>query len=154
MPNALIPEQPPNELSTEVTLPPLEDEGCNTIEALAERIAQAGGGTVTITGDLSLSEGESVFLETDTPVTIDLGPYGITIPEGATLALSGPITMTGDGVRNPLLTVSGVLTTENGASLRATGKNAVAVRLMGGGWSTNRATTHSPACRRSGWWVP
>lgn len=143
------PEQPPSELPTEGTPPPTEDEGCNTIEALAERIAQDAGGTVAVACDLSLPEGEAVWLEADTPVTIDLGPHGITVPEGAALTLSGPITLTGDGAPNPLLTVSGFLTTENGAVLAASGESAAAVRLTGGGWNTNQASvevTGTNAC--------
>lgn len=142
-PNALSPEQPPNELPLEVTPPPPEEDGCDTIEELAERIAQDGGGTVTITGDLSLPKGETVWLEAGQPVTIDLGPHGITVPEGAALALSGPITLTGDGAPDPLLTISGFLTTENGALLSASGEQAVAVRLTGGGWNTNRASVEA-----------
>lgn len=119
------------------------DDGCGTIEALAERVARDGGGEVAVTGDLSLPEGGTVRLEAGAPVTIDLGPHGITVPEGATLALSGPITLTGDGAPHPLLTVSGFLTAENGAVLSASGESAVAVRLTGGGWNTNRASVEA-----------
>lgn len=137
------PEPPPGELPPEAPPVPPEEDGCDTMEALAEWVARAGGGAVTVTGDLSMPEGETMRLVAGQPVTIDLGPHSITVPEGANLTLSGPITLRGDGAPGPLLAVSGFLTTENGAALSASGENAVAVRLTGGGWSTTRASVEA-----------
>lgn len=118
---------------------PPEDDGCSTVEELVERISRDEGGIVTVTGDLVLEEGDDVRLEVRTPVVIELGPYGITVPKGAALAMSGPITLTGRGAPNPLLTISGFLTAENGTVVSATGERAVAVCLKGGGWNPNPA---------------
>ncbi len=142
-PNALIPDQPPNGLPPEDTPPPVEDGGCDTIEKLAELVALDRGGTITVTGDLILTGGDSIYLNVENPVAVDLGAHGIHIAGDASLELSGPITLTGDGAPNPLLTVSGSLTMQDGASLSAAGENAVAVRLTGGWWHTNQASVEA-----------
>lgn len=106
--------------------PTPEDAGCNTIEKLAELVAQSEGGTVTVTAALTVPEGGFAALRAENPVTVDLGPYGITVPAGAFLSLDGPVTLTGDGAPQPLLTVYGGLDTVNGPALSARGEHAVA----------------------------
>ena len=128
------PEPPPQTAPAS----PEPEEGCNTMEKLAELVAPDEGGTVTVTGDLILNEGDKFSLSVGHPVTIDLGDYGITISQGASLILEGPIRLTGRGVPSPLLRVEGSLTTRRGVKLTAAGNGAVAVELRqtwSGGWA-------------------
>lgn len=127
------PEPPP-----ETTPASPEPDGCNTMERLAALVALDEGGTVTVTGDLSLNEGDDFSLMAVRPVIIDLGDHGVTVPQGASLTLEGPIRLTGRGVFSPLLRVEGSLTTRRGVELTAAGEGAVAVELRrtwSGGWT-------------------
>ena len=115
-----------------------EPDGCNTMEELAELVALDEGGTVTVTGDLILNEDDDISLTAVRPVAIDLGDHGITIPQGASLTMEGPIRLTGRGSPSPLLRVEGSLTTRRGVELTAAGDGAVAVELRrtwSGGWA-------------------
>ena len=130
-------EEPEPPLETAPAYPEQED-GCSTPEELAALVALDEGGTVTVTGDLTLSEGDDLYLTAETPVTIDLGDYGVTIPQGASLTLEGPIFLTGRGSPSPLLRVEGSLTTRRGVELEAMGDGAVAVELRrtwNSGWA-------------------
>ncbi len=123
-------ETPPaEEMPEPAPAAPEPEDGCNTIEELAALVALDGGGTVAVTGDLILNEGDDVSLTAVRPVTIDLGDYGVTISQGASLALEGPIRLTGRGFPSPLLRVEGSLTTRRGVELAAAGDAAVAVEL-------------------------
>lgn len=127
------PEPPP-----ETPASPVPEDGCNTMKELAALVALDEGGTVTVTGDLSLNEGDDISLTAVRPVTIDLGDHGITIPQGASLSLEGPIRLTGRGSPTPLLRVEGSLTTLRGVELTAAGEGTVAVELRrtwSGGWA-------------------
>ena len=130
-------EEPEPPLETAPASPEQED-GCSTLEELAALLAMDEGGTVTVTGDLTLNEGDDLYLTAMRPVTIDLGDYGVTISQGASLTLEGPIFLTGWGAPNPLLRVEGSLTTRRGVELAAVGDGAAAVELhrtWNSGWA-------------------
>ncbi len=114
-----------------------EERSCRTIEELAELLARGEGGTVTVLEDLVLAERHTVRIEVEDPVTVDLGEHGIRLSPGASLALFGPILVTGTGAPRPLVTVEGGvpyrgLYLGQGAELAAAGDNAAAVELAGG----------------------
>lgn len=131
-------EEPGGPPPEEAPASPEPAEGCNTMEELAARVALDEGGTVNVTNDLTLNEGDDLYMTAVRPVTIDLGGHGITVPQGTSLTLEGPIRLTGRGAPSPLLRVKGSLTTRRGVELTAVGDGAVAVELLrtwNGGWT-------------------
>lgn len=89
---------------------------------------RAGESTVTVTGDILWDVEETVTVSQ--PVTVELGGYGILVPEGGSLSIEGPVCFSGTGTLRPVIESLGSLSLSGGARVEAEGEEGTAVRAL------------------------
>ncbi|MFQ7104659.1 MAG: hypothetical protein ACLRQ4_05465 [Neglectibacter timonensis] len=104
-----------------------ERPGCATARELLEALNRDEGGTVTVAGDIRWDLETPV--EVTRPVTVELGDFGIFVPEEITFRVAGPVLFTGSGTSRPLLEAEGGFSFEGGVAAEAVGEHCTAVGL-------------------------
>ncbi|MCL2462500.1 MAG: hypothetical protein FWF44_07535, partial [Defluviitaleaceae bacterium] len=101
------------------------------LDSLNDWLAQsgAGGGTVTLTGNIYIEAGESLNVNVSLYATVDIiaGPYAIYL-NGGSLCLSGSVTLEGDSAGAPPLITDlrgSDIKIINGARVTAQGRDAI-----------------------------
>lgn len=109
-----------------------ERPGCATARELLEALNRDEGGTVTVAGDIRWDLETPV--EVTRPVTVELGDFGIFVPEEITFRVAGPVLFTGSGTSRPLLEAEGGFSFEGGVAAEAVGEHCTAVRAYSLNW--------------------
>lgn len=101
---------------------------CASAEELLEALLADSGGVVTVSGDILWELEEDITVTR--PVTVELGEYGIFVPAGRSMGISGPVRFTGSGQSRPLLEAEGDLVLRDGAAVSAEGEGSVGIRAQ------------------------
>lgn len=109
-----------------------ERPGCATARELLEALNRDEGGTVTVAGDIRWDLETPV--EVTRPVTVELGDFGIFVPEEITFRVAGPVLFTGSGTSRTLLEAEGGFSFEGGVAAEAVGEHCTAVRAYSLNW--------------------
>ena len=109
-----------------------ERPGCATARELLEALNRDEGGTVTVAGDIRWDLETPV--EVTRPVTVELGDFGIFVPEEITFRVAGPVLFTGSGTSRPLRAGEGGFPFAGGVGGAAGGEHGTAVRAYSLNW--------------------
>lgn len=119
-----------------------ERPGCATARELLEALNRDEGGTVTVAGDIRWDLETPV--EVTRPVTVELGYFGIFVPEEITFRVAGPVLFTGSGTSRPLLEAEGGFSFEGGVAAEAVGEHCTAVRAYSLNWEFPEISARGP----------